>query len=88
VITTGSTVLTGLEILLKEYQCIQSNIILIILFSTPDGIKQICKFYPEIKIVVSEINQVAPNHFAQKYFGNKNILKCLVFFIFIFYFRY
>jgi uracil phosphoribosyltransferase len=69
VITTGSTVLKGLEVLLKEYQCKQSHIILIILFSTPDGIKQVCERYPKIKIVVSEINKVAPNHFGQKYFG-------------------
>jgi uracil phosphoribosyltransferase len=71
VITTGSTVLTGLEVLLKEYQCKQSNIILITLFSTPDGLKQVCELYPEITIVISEINTVAPNHFGQKYFGKK-----------------
>jgi len=71
VITTGSTVLTGLEILRKEYQCKQTNIILITLFSTPEGIERICESYPEIKIVVSEINKIAPNHFAQKYFGER-----------------
>ncbi len=72
VITTGSTVLIGLEVLLKEYQCMQSNIILTTLFSTPEGIKHICESYPDIKIVVSEINKVAPNHFAQKYFGKSH----------------
>jgi uracil phosphoribosyltransferase len=84
VITTGSTVLTGLQVLLKEYQCIQSHIILITLFSTPEAIKQICQCYPEIKIVVSEINKIAPNHFAQKYFG-KNIFSHF-FLIFLFFF--
>ncbi|CAF0774100.1 unnamed protein product [Adineta steineri] len=69
VITTGSTVLTGLQVLLKEYQCKQSNIILITLFSTLDGLKQICELYPDITIVISEINTVPPNHFGQKYFG-------------------
>ena len=69
VITTGATVLTGLEVLLKEYQCKQSNIILITLFSTPDGIRHICELYPNITVVISEINTVAPNHFGQKYFG-------------------
>ncbi|CAF0854009.1 unnamed protein product [Adineta ricciae] len=69
VITTGSTVLTGLEVLLKEYQCKQSNIILITLFSTPDGLQRICELHPELTIVVSEVNTVAPNHFGQKYFG-------------------
>ena len=68
-ITTGATVLTGLEVLLKEYQCKQSNIILLTLFSTPDGIRQVSELYSEIPIVVSEINTVAPNHFGQKYFG-------------------
>jgi len=71
VITTGSTVLTGLEVLLKDYQCKQSNIILITLFSTPDGLKHICELYPDITIVISEINTVAPNHFGQKYFGKR-----------------
>ncbi len=85
VITTGSTVLTGLEVLLKEYQCIQANIILITLFSTPNGIKQICQCYPEIKIVVSEINKVAPNYFTQKYFGRRKYFQI---FLFIFNFRY
>ncbi|UJR30921.1 hypothetical protein I4U23_018431 [Adineta vaga] len=69
VVTTGSTVLTGLEVLLKEYQCKESNMILITLFSTPDGLQQICRLYPELTIVVSEVNTVAPNHFGQKYFG-------------------
>ncbi len=68
-ITTGATVLIGLDVLFKEYQCIQSNIILTTLFSTPEGIKHICESYPNIKIVVSEINKIAPNHFTQKYFG-------------------
>ncbi len=76
VITTGSTVLTGLEVLLKDYQCKQSNMILITLFSTPDGLKHICELYPDITIVISEINTVAPNHFGQKYFGKrKKILR-------------
>ena len=69
VITTGTTVCTGLEVLLKEYQCKQSNIILITLFSTPDGIEHVCDLYPDISVVVSEIHRVAPNHFGQKYFG-------------------
>ncbi|CAF5226438.1 unnamed protein product, partial [Rotaria magnacalcarata] len=69
VITTGSTVLAGLGVLLKEYQCRESNIILVTLFSTPEGIKQTCERYPNIKIVVSEINKIPPNHFGQKYFG-------------------
>ncbi|CAF3893320.1 unnamed protein product [Rotaria sordida] len=69
VITTGSTVLTGLEVLIKEYQCKQSNMILITLFSTPDGLKHICELYPDLTIVISEINTIAPNHFGQKYFG-------------------
>jgi len=69
VVTTGTTVITGLQVLIKDYQCHQSNIILLVLFSTPDGIKRICQEYPKINIVVSEIHQIAPNHFGQKYFG-------------------
>ncbi|CAF1095788.1 unnamed protein product [Adineta ricciae] len=69
VITSGSIVLTGLKLLVTEYQCQLSSIIVICLFCTPDGIRKICEAYPEITIVVSEINDVAPNHFGQKYFG-------------------
>lgn len=69
VVTTGSTVLAGLEVLLKEYQCVQENIILTTLFATPEGLQRICESYAGIKIVVSEVNEVAPVHFAQKYFG-------------------
>ncbi|CAF0894282.1 unnamed protein product [Didymodactylos carnosus] len=68
-VTTGQTVITGLNVLLKDYSCSQSNIILLILFSTPDGLKRICDLFPDINIVVSEINPIAPNHFGQKYFG-------------------
>ncbi|UJR15706.1 hypothetical protein I4U23_002641 [Adineta vaga] len=69
VITTGSTVLAGLQLLLTTYLCDPSSIILISLFSTPDGMKKICEQYPKIAIVVSEINDVTPNNFGQKYFG-------------------
>ena len=69
VVTTGSTVLAGLEVLLKEYQCVQENIILTTLFATPEGLQRICESYADIKIVVSEVNEIAPVHFAQKYFG-------------------
>jgi uracil phosphoribosyltransferase len=88
VITTGSTVLVGLDVLLKEYQCKQSNIILTTLFSTPEGIKNICESYPDITIVVSEINKVAPNHFAQKYFGKTNKLVSSPIIILLYVFRY
>lgn len=72
VITTGSTVLAGLEVLLKDYQCVEENIILTTLFATPEGLQRICQRYSNMKIVVSEVNEVAPVHFAQKYFGKNS----------------
>ncbi|CAF2857969.1 unnamed protein product [Rotaria sp. Silwood2] len=68
VITVDSRVHTGLEVLVKEYQCKQSNMILITSFSTPDGIKHICELYPGITIFISEIDTVALNHVGKKYF--------------------
>ncbi|CAF3997796.1 unnamed protein product [Adineta steineri] len=70
VVTTGSTVSAGIKLLLTEYLCEQSDIILITLFSTSDGVKRICESYPKVKIVVSEINEQTPIHFGQKYFGS------------------
>ncbi|CAF4544205.1 unnamed protein product, partial [Rotaria sp. Silwood2] len=46
VITIDSRVHTGLQVLVKEYQCKQSNMISITSFSTPDEIKHICELYP------------------------------------------
>lgn len=54
---------------MKEYQCLQENIILTTLFATPEGLQRICESYADMKIVVSEVSEVAPVHFAQKYFG-------------------
>lgn len=43
------------------------------LFATPEGLQRICESYSNIKIVVSEINEVTPVHFAQKYFGKNSL---------------
>ncbi|CAF4403596.1 unnamed protein product [Rotaria sp. Silwood2] len=51
VITIDSRVHTGLQVLVKEYQCKQSNMISITSFSTPDEIKHICELYPGITII-------------------------------------
>ncbi|CAF4311036.1 unnamed protein product, partial [Rotaria sordida] len=58
VIIAGSTVLTSREILIKEYQCKYSNMILIKLFSTSDGLKYICELYSDITNVISNLNNV------------------------------
>ncbi|CAF4744082.1 unnamed protein product, partial [Rotaria sp. Silwood2] len=51
VITIDSRVHTGLQVLVKEYQCKQSNMISITSFSTPDEIKHICELYPGLTII-------------------------------------
>ena len=33
------------------------------------GIEAICKAFPELKVLTSETDPIAPKHFGQKYFG-------------------
>ena len=55
--------------MLLDHNVLEQNIILLTLFATPHGIKAINKAFPSIRISTSEVHQVAPTHFCQKYFG-------------------
>jgi len=60
---------TKLYLVLLDHNVLEQNIILLTLFATPHGIKAINKAFPSIRISTSEVHQVAPTHFCQKYFG-------------------
>ena len=43
--------------------------ITVFLFSTPKAAKRIVTEFPNLCVLTSEIHEVAPNHFGEKYFG-------------------
>ncbi|XP_067903377.1 uracil phosphoribosyltransferase homolog isoform X2 [Heterodontus francisci] len=68
ILSTGNTVIEAVKVLIEHG--VQPNcIILLSLFSTPHGAKSIIEEFPEITILATEVHQVAPTHFGQKYFG-------------------
>lgn len=55
--------------MLKEHGVPEDNLVLSNLFCTPQAALTITKAFPRMKILTSEIDSCAPNHFGQKYFG-------------------
>ncbi|CAB3366764.1 uracil phosphoribosyltransferase homolog [Cloeon dipterum] len=68
IMSTGNTVVKAVAVL-KEHCVPEENIILSNLFCTPFAAKILTAKFPQMVILTSEINSVAPNHFGQKYFG-------------------
>ncbi|KAL4233602.1 hypothetical protein ACF0H5_008283 [Mactra antiquata] len=68
IMSTGNTVIKALHVL-KENKVLEKNIILLNLFITPQAAKTVIAKFPDLTILTSEVHQVAPNHFGQKYFG-------------------
>jgi len=68
--TTGTTVNLAISVL-KEHGVFENNILLLCLFSTPNGLQSVNAQYPDVHILTSEINQIAPNDFGQRYFGTE-----------------
>jgi len=66
--STGNTVVKAINVL-QEHGVKHNNIIILNLFCTPQGLRSVLKHYPQLKILTSEVNTIAPNHFGQKYFG-------------------
>uniref|UniRef100_A0A182Q070 Phosphoribosyltransferase domain-containing protein n=1 Tax=Anopheles farauti TaxID=69004 RepID=A0A182Q070_9DIPT len=54
---------------LKDHGVKEHSIILSNLFCTPVAARMVVTAFPDLKILTSELNPVAPNHFGQKYFG-------------------
>lgn len=68
IMATGNTVVQAVNVL-KEHGVSESEIILSNLFCTPEAAQSITSEFPEMKILTSEIDPVAPNHFGLRYFG-------------------
>lgn len=68
--TSGTTVNLAIEVL-REHNVEESNIILLCLFSTPNGLKTIRSKYPGVNILTSEIHTIVPTDFGQRYFGTE-----------------
>lgn len=68
--TTGTTVNLAIEVM-KEHYVDESNIILLCLFSTENGLKSIRNKYPGVNILTSEIHPIVPTDFGQRYFGTE-----------------
>lgn len=68
--TTGTTVNLAIDVL-KEHGIEEANIILLCLFSSPNGLKSIRTKFPGVNILTSEIHSVVPSDFGQRYFGTE-----------------
>lgn len=68
ILSTGSTVIEAVRVLM-DHGVDPSHIILLSLFSTPHAAKSIIDEFPDITILTTEVDTVAPSHFGQKYFG-------------------
>lgn len=68
IMSTGNTVVQAVNVL-KEHGVPEHSIILSNLFCTPIAAQMVIQHFPDMKILTSELNAVAPNHFGQKYFG-------------------
>lgn len=68
IMVTGNTVIQAVSVL-KEHGVLESGIILSNLFCTPEAAEAITTVFPKMKILTSEVDPVAPNHFGVRYFG-------------------
>jgi len=68
IMSTGNTVVQAVNVL-KEHGVPEGCIILSNLFCTQIAAQMVIQHFPDMKILTSELNAIAPNHFGQKYFG-------------------
>ncbi|XP_058054024.1 uracil phosphoribosyltransferase homolog [Anopheles bellator] len=68
IMATGNTVIQAVNVL-KDHGVKEDSIILSNLFCTPVAARMVVTAFPHLKILTSELNPVAPNHFGQRYFG-------------------
>ncbi|XP_052860494.1 uracil phosphoribosyltransferase homolog [Anopheles cruzii] len=68
IMATGNTVIQAVNVL-KDHGVKEASIILSNLFCTPVAARMVVTAFPDLKILTSELNPVAPNHFGQRYFG-------------------
>ena len=66
--SSGNTVIKAVKIL-RVHGVRDQNIILLNLFCTPQAAKLITETFPDVSVLTSEVNPIAPTHFGTKYFG-------------------
>lgn len=67
---TGNTVIQAVRVLV-EHRVPLSSIILTNLFCTPTAARKVVAVFPEMKILTSELNDMAPSDFGFRYFGTE-----------------
>lgn len=65
---SGATIITAIKVLL-DHGVKQENILLLNVFATPNGVKQLLKNFPSVTILTSEVHSDCPSYFGQRYFG-------------------
>merc|ERR1712156_621441 len=68
IMNSGNKVCRAIRVVL-DHKVPEDHVILINLFSTPKAAKRIVTEFPNLCVLTSEIHEVAPNHFGEKYFG-------------------
>lgn len=68
IMNSGNKVCRAIRVCL-DHKVPEEHVILINLFSTPKAAKRIVTEFPNLCILTSEIHEIAPNHFGEKYFG-------------------
>jgi len=68
IMCTGKSVVKALEVL-RQHNVREEKIVLLTLFTTPEGLHSVLSQFPKVKILTSEVHPTAPSHFGQRYFG-------------------
>jgi uracil phosphoribosyltransferase len=68
IMSSGNKVCRAVKVLL-DHKVKEDHVILINLFSTPNAAKRIVKDFPNLCVLTTELHEVTPNHFGEKYFG-------------------
>merc|ERR1719270_1555566 len=71
IMRTGNKVSRAVQVLI-EHKVPQDHVILINLFCTPKAAKRIVETFPNLNVLTSELHEVTPNHFGEKYFGTEH----------------
>ena len=68
IMSSGNKVCRAMQVL-KDHKVPEEHVILINLFSTPQAADRIVREFPNLTVLTTEVHDVTPNHFGQKYFG-------------------
>lgn len=68
ILRTGDSIVKAIEVLLNNHVQ-EKKIVVLTVFTTPQGVKFVLNRFPEVRVVTSEVDQSAPTHFGHHYFG-------------------